>query len=314
MESRTKPLLSSQQLETICVTHLSDKLESSRELTDGWFNAAFLLCSVNGREAVLKTAPTESVRVMRYEQNLMNIEVEVLRLVNAKTTVPVPRIIAHDKSREIVESDFFLAERVAGKPLDHVRSGWSDEMQDHVDKQVGAYLKEVHTIQGTAFGKFDQNSHNSWSDAFDCLLTWLRQDAIDLDVELPLGAFEAADPLLWSLSEVQAPTLVHWDLWDGNIFVDPEGGAVTGLIDFERALWGDPVIEANFSEPRAAFLDSYGGSILQKPGAGARRLLYDLYLHLIIVIECRFRGFSAEHEAWGRGLLDKTLAKCKALR
>ena len=39
-------------------------------------------------------------------------------------------------------------------------------------------------------------------------------------------------------AEVTEPRLVHWDLWDGNIFVSD--GMITGLIDWERSIWGIP--------------------------------------------------------------------------
>ena len=49
-----------------------------------------------------------------------------------------------------------------------------------------------------------------------------------------------------ALDEVQSPRLVHWDLWDGNVFVDPATAQITGISDFERSLWGDPLMEVNF--------------------------------------------------------------------
>jgi hypothetical protein len=50
-----------------------------------------------------------------------------------------------------------------------------------------------------------------------------------------------------ALEEVTEPRLVHFDLWPGNIFLDPaDDGSharITGLIDHERAFWGDPAAE-----------------------------------------------------------------------
>jgi len=37
-------------------------------------------------------------------------------------------------------------------------------------------------------------------------------------------------------------SLLHLDAWAQNILVD-EAGNVTGLVDLDRALWGDPGIE-----------------------------------------------------------------------
>jgi aminoglycoside phosphotransferase (APT) family kinase protein len=312
MESITKPLVTRDQLSLICQEHLGEGLESARELTDGWFNAAFLLVGVGGREAVLKMAPPDSVRVMRYEQGLMNAEVSALRLVKERTSIPVPAVIAYDTSRQLVGSDFFLTDRLPGRPLSDVRSEMGEEVQAHVDRQVGGHLRELHEVHGPRFGTFNSPDSPSWGEAFGLLMDWLRQDAADLEVELPDGTFEAAEPHLWALAEAETPTLVHWDLWDPNIFVLPDSGDVTGYIDFERALWGDPLIEANFREPRAAFMEAYGSCVMDAPGSPSRRLLYTLYLDIIMVIESRFRGFTAEHETWARGLLEGAIRQCAA--
>ena len=39
-----------------------------------------------------------------------------------------------------------------------------------------------------------------------------------------------------------ASRLLHMDIWAQNILVD-DAGMVTGLVDWDRALWGDPEIE-----------------------------------------------------------------------
>lgn len=39
-----------------------------------------------------------------------------------------------------------------------------------------------------------------------------------------------------------AASLLHMDVWAQNILVGPDG-RLTGLLDWDRALWGDPEIE-----------------------------------------------------------------------
>ena len=43
------------------------------------------------------------------------------------------------------------------------------------------------------------------------------------------------------LDAVRRPALVHFDLWDGNVLAD--AGALTGLVDGERYLYGDPLVD-----------------------------------------------------------------------
>jgi hypothetical protein len=112
------------------------------------------------------------------------------------------------------------------------------------------------------------------------------------------------------LDEVTTPCLVHWDLWDGNVFVDPATLRITGLIDFERAMWADPLIEAVFGrpDPRSAYVTGYGGPLFEAPAEVTRRMLYNAYLFLIITVEGYFRHYPTQDlENWGRARLKETL-------
>jgi aminoglycoside phosphotransferase (APT) family kinase protein len=77
-----------------------------------------------------------------------------------------------------------------------------------------------------------------------------------------------------------AARLLHMDIWSQNILVDASGN-LTGLVDFDRALWGDVEIEfavldyCGISEP--AFWEGYGLSRDQSPAARIRQQFYLLY-------------------------------------
>jgi aminoglycoside phosphotransferase (APT) family kinase protein len=114
------------------------------------------------------------------------------------------------------------------------------------------------------------------------------------------------------LDEIASPCLVHWDLWDGNIFVDPETRQITGIIDCERALWGDPLMEVNFGAfgVNPALMDGYGQEMLALPAAKTRRALYNVYLWLIMIIECAYRQYdNHDQENWVRPKLIEEMEK-----
>jgi len=152
-------------------------------------------------------------------------------------------------------------------------------------------------------------------------------DAVRLDSTLPapperIGALlrRHAD----ALDEVRRPALVHFDLWDGNVFVAAEQSGtvqVTGLIDGERAFFGDPLAELVSltlfreldDEPEIlAGYASAGHGRLELTGPARRRLtLYTIYLYLIMSVEGATRGWQSpertEFERWLAGLLDSQL-------
>lgn len=309
MESLTKPVISPETLAAIAHKHLGAGPATTAELKDGWFNAAFLLSQPDGNDYVLKIAPPPSVPVLRYEKNLMTAEVNATRLVAERTNLPMPKIIAYDTSCQEVESEYFIMKRLPGVPYNHLRDELTAEVRQDLDQKVAKCLADLNSIEGPGYGLFNDTGHKTWSDAFRSLMADLQQDGIDAKVDLPPGAFELATPHLWSLNHVTRPAFVHWDLWDGNIFIDRESAQITGLIDFERALWGDPLMEVNFFEIRPGFLEGYGRDPFDEPGAKERRFLYDLYFFLVMIIESTYRGFTKEHESWPReklaGLLER---------
>jgi fructosamine-3-kinase len=95
-----------------------------------------------------------------------------------------------------------------------------------------------------------------------------------------------------ALDAVTDPRLVHWDAWDANFFV--RDGEVTGLVDFERALWADPLMEAQFrplyGEGIPNVLRGYGRSPLT-PAEEPRSQLYTLHLALVMYTECYYRSY-----------------------
>ena len=286
-----------------------------QELTDGMFNAAYQIDLVDGMRCVLKVAPPPGVRVLRYEKNIMQAEVEVMQRVRQQTEMPVPRILAYDRSCTILPSQYYLMDFVPGESLHKLRKGMSDEQQRRIDSEAGRLLRQMNAIQGEFFGYYAQEDARSasWKESFDRLLVNVLQDGQEMNVQLPMP-YEALHDLLKahyaSLDEVASPHLVHWDLWDGNIFLDPYTYALTGLIDFERAIWADPLMEVNFlfMVHNDAFMQGYGVEMMDTPAKRIRRTLYNIYLDLIMVIECYYRRFDNDwQENWARGLLVEQL-------
>jgi aminoglycoside phosphotransferase (APT) family kinase protein len=291
------------------------------DLRDGFFNAAYQIDLVSGQRVVLKVAPPADVRVLRYESGILRTEVEMLRLVAEHTNVPVPAVYYHDDARTLIDGEYFLMSFVTGEAYHHVREAYTPQRREMVEQTVGGYLREINSIEGPFFGypTMAGQQFRTWRAAFLAMFDNLLQDGIDMNVELPLGydllrrQVEHVAPVL---DAVRTPRLVHWDLWDGNIFVEPKTGLITGLIDFERALWGDPLMEFQYRtfETSPAYEAGYGVARLAEPDALARRTLYNLYLYLIMIIECAYRHYETDdQERWARQQLAADLERLARL-
>jgi aminoglycoside phosphotransferase (APT) family kinase protein len=287
------------------------------ELTEGWFNAAYVLTLDDGQRCVLKVAPPPHVAVLTYERDIMTTEVAALGLVRDRTTVPVPLVLWSDTSCRRLPSSLFVMEHCDGMLLSELRPTLDVAQQEVVDGQLASYLRKLNAITNPTFGlqsplapKFTR-----WSDAFLQMFDDALADGAAMNVELP-GGYGALRTLAHDhvdvLDEIVEPRFVHWDLWDPNVFVDPDTLEVIGVIDFERALWGDPLMEGQFltkvDDP--SFMEAYGVALVETAGARRRRLLYDLYLFVIMAVEVAYRHYPTDEiDRLARRQLASTLDK-----
>jgi aminoglycoside phosphotransferase (APT) family kinase protein len=317
MYSFSKIQLTAQEVDTIIKAQFGSqrKLCAFQELKEGLFNAAALLELDDGLKCVIKAAPPADVKVMRYEKDILRAEVESMRLVRAQTSVPIPDILAYDPSRSLLPSEYFLMTYLPGVSFHHLRRDLSAEQQALVQHEMGRLTRAISKITGPAFGLWSQPEPVDvpWRACFLNMVENVLLDGEESGVELPLPYAEirrriAANSAVFD--EVTTPRLVHWDLWDGNIFVDPVTAKITGLIDFERVLWGDPLIEGIFIDlnPDSQAVQGFGGDVLSSPNQQTRRRLYNTYLYLIMVIECAYRHYETnDQENWVRPQLAEIL-------
>ena len=323
MFSLSKTLITAEKAQTLVAAAFGPHtpILTFSELTDGFFNSAYAITLADGRQTVLKIAPPPAVRVLRYEHNLMAAEVAALRLVKEQTTVPVPTVYAYDATCTLLLSPYFFMSFVPGTPYHLLRSSLPAASQEQIDRTVGQYLRQMNDLTGTAFAYGAPGSwrESSWRVAFLKMLDNVLADGEEADVVLPRPYAvlrQQLHQLAPALDDVTTPQFVHWDLWDGNIFVDPETHGVTGLIDFERALWGDPLLEAQFRtwQEGSAVAQGYGRPMLTSSAEQQRRLLYNIYLYLIMVIECTYRQYATpDQENWTRPQLTADLARLDTL-
>jgi len=290
-------------------------LASFTECTEGWFNAVHRLGLADGTACILKVAPPPDVRVLRYEHDLLTTEVEAMRLVRERTDLPVPEVLTWDRACDLLPTPYFLMTACTGRLLSEVREELGTDRAAAVDAEVTRYVATLNGITGEAFGRPDRSAvHDAtWRAAFLRLVDDLLADGADAGVELPLPGGEIAALVARhgdALDEVTIPRLVHWDLWDPNVFVDPDTAAVVGIIDFERVLWADPLMEAQFTSRRTddERTEAYGRPLFAERGAVTRRRLYDLYLFLVMTIECSYRNYpTSEIEDLARPMLGLVL-------
>ena len=319
MDSITKRKLSNEEIGILAVHAFGEKsqIKAVSELEDGWFNAIYLVTLNNGKEVVLKVSPNSDLKVLTYEERIMETEVKIMRLLKQEYFLPIPEIYYYDSSRKIIDNEFYFMEKVVGVPYNQVKEELSPESRKKIEVQLGSLNRKINDVKNHSFGNIviENRRSKSWQDTFLNIVESLLKDGEEAEVKLPRSYSyikELFENNAAVLSVVKEPSLVHWDLHDGNIFINRDTNEVTGIIDFERAFWGDPLIEFYFGDfcEKHNFLEGYGINLLEQDNSKIRRILYDIYLGLIMVIECKYRKIEEPgHLNWTYTNLEQQIVK-----
>ena len=304
MESISKNKLSISHINDLTQNAFGRQADTIIENNIGEFSALYVI-NLADKEVVLKIAPKDSVRVLRYEQNVMRAEVDALKLVKDNTGVPVPRVLFYDAAGTYCDSEYFFMEKIRGVDFNSLLSGLSAGQTGQIIKRIGRLNREINEVKSDKFGYPAQAKRQtgSWKAAFAGMVSDILADGEEAGIKWPVPYHEIeniAASFIYACDDVTTPRLIHWDLWPGNVLID--NGNITGIIDFERALWADPLMEYYFRKHalNRDFIDGYGldPSLLDK-NAKIRLALYDLYLAIICVVEYYYRRYNGVSQyAW----------------
>lgn len=273
-----------------------------RQLGGGTYNTVFRVHRTDDTPLVVKLAPGPGEPILRYENGILATEARYYEAARAVPDVPVPEAllpltlpadpdadaagIGSDTGSDTESRSGFVGHLVMtdcpGESWYECGEQLGDAERRALREDLGRHVAALHTITGKAFGYPAEPFgplHSAWRPAFLEMVDAVLTDADRFAVRLPRPAdeirklFAAQGPVL---DEVTVPTLVHFDLWDGNILIQragrqtdekeegvegKEGGdggdgeprprgvgpgvgpRVTALIDAERAFWGDPLAE-----------------------------------------------------------------------
>ncbi|MCL8489273.1 MULTISPECIES: phosphotransferase family protein [Bradyrhizobium] len=269
-------------------TGVDGQVASISVLYGGEISAVYELALAGGLPPlVLKIYPDSMSWKMRKEARLLD-------LVRDRLPVPAPRLHLADASRDLIGLDYVVMSRLVGDRLGPLEQQLPPPLRQSAFRQVGRLSRAFHDIAMEAFGYIGPDgvwtahadNRTYLTVQFDRKLTEFssRGGAPDLalriarHVEACSGLFEAC----------AAPVLCHNDLHPGNILAraDDDTVTLTGVVDFEGALAGDPlkdVAKALYylsAGQREAFLEGYGPMTRTEVGAtlDIYRLLFSLEL------------------------------------
>lgn len=165
-------------------------------------------------------------------------------------------------------------------------------------EEAAEHLAALHDVTGPAFGferttvigglKQPNEQDGSWIEFFrDRRLMYMAETAVHtkkLPTDVALQISKLAEKLDRWIDEPAAPSLIHGDMWTGNVLVN--GDHIAGFVD-PAIHYADPEIELAFStlfgtfgEP---FFKRYEEHRRLRPGFAERKVIYNLYPLLVHV-------------------------------
>ncbi|MBQ8555826.1 MAG: aminoglycoside phosphotransferase family protein [Clostridia bacterium] len=276
------------------------------ELTEGMFNAAYRFDFMDDSASILKIAAASEDGLLSNEINLMQAEVSAMELLRGHGVPYIPTVQFSDFTRIRCSGTYFFMEVMPGRSLSSCKAALSEETVDIVMHEVGLLQRMTTDFHRPRFGLAgDKRQFDTLYALEEYMLGNVLRDAAGADIAFVF----TPDALLARLErdrvcfdEVKVPSLVHLDMWDGNIFVHK--GHLSGVIDWARALWGDPFMDDRFrtQSQHPAFLSAYGKNTFT-PAEKRRILWYDVFLYVTMLTECHYRQYHPDWVEWFTHLL-----------
>ncbi|HET7328555.1 MAG TPA: phosphotransferase [Nocardioidaceae bacterium] len=194
-------------------------------------------------ETFLVEASTEQAVLRIYGREPHRVTVDAALLELMRGLVPVPRVLELQTPEQGEGPAYLLAELLPGRRLDEVLPTAGTALRETIGRNVGAILARLSGVPFRTAGPFADASLTPDPDAMPAedLVSWarrhLREGALSLWSAVDRGDLlrlaDAADVLLDEPD--RRCCLVHSDFNAKNLLVDPDTGAVTGVLDWEFA-------------------------------------------------------------------------------
>ena len=287
---------------------------SVRELGGGTFNTTFLI-TLADQQVILRIAPPPTAELEWHEQWLMRREQNIQPFFASLGTL-MPRTLMADFTHQVVPRDYVFQTYLVGERWEDIADSLAPEEELALWDQFGRITKTIHSTAGKTFGgPHPMPEFPTWSqtilDRLERTIRAMTEARLELtDIHVVLEIVQKNTALL---DRIQQPHLLHGDLWLFNLLIQrsPTEPNIVGVLDADRAWWGDPLADwtmfvlAMSASPETQqfherFWQAYGGRT-QTAGTVFRIKVYEaLHVGTALVWAIRHQ----DHDTVARGKRD----------
>lgn len=311
MISRTKTELDEKTINLMFKKQGIENITNITPLTNGEFNSAYFI-KTDDKEYVLKVAPNTSTKVCTYEKNMMQSEVFWYEQIRNKTKIDVPKVYFSDFSKEIINADYFVMEKIDGEQLDKIKLTPDEKIEAAI--MTPKLATQIHKISNDKFGYIQNDLYDTWYDAIRSMVEALISDAKKMGKECKNGKRLLSYIDKYKTILEKAPcSMVNFDMWHPNILCSRKNGKINYTwIDPERSFWGDHIADFicfEFLTPirkKTKSVEAYNSLSDTKVKLNQDEIIrYSIalgYIGLIMEVEKYYR-YSPAHFGWWRNVI-----------
>jgi hygromycin-B 7''-O-kinase len=178
-------------------------------------------------------------------------EAYAYRLLRRSGFTAIPRLLGGSASKDSpIDRPYLVMSALPGASAEALIPGATDDDVAAIYRQLGAKLRDLHSIPRDGFGF--RLSTSEGSDATNAAFMRRVFDERAAKYLAQTGdrkMFDAATRYVsereWLFDLCRSAVLVHGDFHEGNVILEPspDGPVVSGIIDLENSRAGDPIID-----------------------------------------------------------------------
>lgn len=289
MDALTAERLTEEQISEVTL-HAFEETALRIEKANGSFNGLVYYITFAGRTVLLKVAPSERFRLMRFENDGVKSEAAFFKYLTDLDISVLPKLLYKDTSKRLLDRMYYFTEALQGVSLCYIYPHLSQQQRSEVYSQLGIYFLKINQVRAKTFGSLTDASlqFHKWSEMFACMIIMMIDDAKKSSTLFDTPLDKIPEKFLRHknlLDEITEPSLVILKTDPANALIDPVSKDVSAIFDCENPIFADKFMQpvALLLDDNKNFSDCYTNGLGYSINEAKRIALYRIFLGMMFI-------------------------------